>query len=345
MRALALTSAGGLDQMEVLELPDPGAPGPDEVLVRMHAAALNRLDLFVTEGLKGVEYHFPHIVGSDGAGVVAAVGRNVTAPVIGDRVMLNGGVSCGHCRFCRRGEESLCDSFQVLGEHRAGTIADFVTLPAVNVAPVPDGMTWAVAAAYPLATLTAWRMLTTRAALAQGETLFIWGAGGGVSQACIRIGRHLGATVIVAGSTDSKLVAATELGAHHVINYRSEDVAARMKEITGRRGADVVVDSVGEATWPTTLRIVSRSGRIVVCGATTGPNLAFDARRLFWHQWTIMGSTMGNRREWMEVVAHAAAGRLWPVPDMIVPLDRAVEAYRRLQGGEQSGKVVIEVAS
>lgn len=344
MRALALYKPEGINALEVMDLPDAPMPRPGEVRVRMKAAALNRLDLFVAEGLPGADHAWPFIVGSDGAGVVDAVGEGVADVHTGDRVMLNPGVSCGHCRFCAAGEESLCERYAILGEHRSGTIAELVTLPAVNLAPVPAGMAWARAAAFPLATLTAWRMLATRARLSEGETLFIWGAGGGVSQAAVQIGRYLGATIIVAGSA-GKLDTAAELGAQHVLDYGRDDVVGRVKEITGRRGADVVLDSVGEATWPSTLRIVSRFGRIVVCGATTGPHLTLDARRLFWHQWSILGSTMGNRREFGDIVAHAHAGRFWPVVDSIVPLEDSVEAYRRLASGAHAGKVVIEVGS
>jgi NADPH:quinone reductase-like Zn-dependent oxidoreductase len=342
MKALALTSPTGLDALRVMDLPDAPMPGPGEVRIRMKAAALNHLDLFMADGLPGPEPEWPFIVGSDGAAVIESVGDGVVSAQVGDRVMLNPGISCGQCRFCQMGEESLCERYAILGEHRSGTVAELVTLPAINVAPVPEGMTWSDAAAFPLSTLTAWRMLVTRARLTEGEVLFVWGAGGGVSQQAIRIGRYLGATVIVAGSRD-KLADAEAIGAHHVID-RKDDVVARVKEITGRRGADVVVDSVGEATWTSTLRIVSRLGRIVVCGGTTGPGLTLDARRLFWHQWSILGSTMGNRREFADIVAHAHAGRFWPTVDSVVSLEQGVEAYRRLAAGTQSGKVVIEVS-
>jgi NADPH:quinone reductase-like Zn-dependent oxidoreductase len=343
LKALTLTAPQGLSALEVMDLPNAPMPGPGEVRVQMKAAALNHLDLFMADGLPGPEPAWPFIVGSDGAGVIESVGDGVVSVRAGDRVMLNPGISCGHCRFCRMGEESLCERYAILGEHRSGTVAELVTLPAINVGRVPEGMSWAEAAAFPLSTLTAWRMLVTRARLAEGETLFVWGAGGGVSQQSVRIGRYLGATVIVAGSRD-KLADAEAIGAHYVID-REDDVVARVKEITDRRGADVVVDSVGEATWPSTLRIASRFGRIVVCGGTTGPHLTLDARRLFWHQWSILGSTMGNRREFADILAHAHAGRFRPGVDSVVPLEQSVDAYRRLAAGTQTGKVVIEVSS
>src|SRR5678815_1891263 len=230
MRGLALRKPEGINALGVMDLPNAPMPGPGEVRVRMKAAALNRLDLFVVDGLPGTEPSWPFIVGSDGAGVVESVGDGVVSVRPGDRVMFNPGISCGHCRFCQAGEESLCERFAILGEHRSGTAAELVTLPAVNLAPVPAGMSWAQAAAFPLSTLTAWRMLATRARLTPGETLFIWGAGGGVSHAAIQVGRYLGAEIIAAGSA-AKLERAIGLGAHHVLDRGADDVVGRVKEI------------------------------------------------------------------------------------------------------------------
>lgn len=345
MRALTLAATGGLEQLAVTEVSAPALAAPDDVLVRIHAAALNRLDLFVVGGLPGVTYTFPHIVGSDGAGVVEAVGPAVRGVQPGDRVMINPGVSCGRCPSCLAGEQSLCDTFGVLGEHRAGTIAEYVVVPATNLGRVPDAMSWAEAAAFPLATLTAWRMLVSRAALRPGETVLIWGMGGGVAQAALRIARLVGAETIVTSSSDEKLAHARAIGADHAVNHATGDVVAEVKRITGRRGAHVIVDSVGERTWPHSLRCLRRGGRLVTCGGTTGPHVGLDVRKLFWHQWTILGSTMGSHREFAEVVALAARGELWPTVDRVVPLAGAVEAYRRLERGEQDGKLVIEVTS
>lgn len=345
MQALTLTALGGPEHLQVRTVPDPELREPYDVRVRIHAAALNRLDLFVTEGLKGLDYRLPHVVGSDGAGVVESVGPAVTRVRPGDRVLLNPGVSCGRCPACAEGEQPLCRRFAILGEHRAGTAAELVVVPEENLGPVPDGMGWAQAAAFPLATLTAWRMLVSRARLRPGETVLIWGIGGGVAQAALQVARLAGATTIVTSGSPAKLETARALGADHLLDHAAQDVVAEVKRITGGRGADVVVDSVGERTWPDSLRCLARMGRMVVCGATTGPMVGLDARRLFWYQWSILGSTMGNRREFEEIVALAGRGRLWPVVDRVVPLARAVEAYRRLAAGEQSGKLVIEVAS
>lgn len=345
MKALTLTAIGGLEHLELQDLPAPAIAGPDDVLVRVHAAALNRLDLFVVDGLPGVRYVFPHIVGSDGAGVVAEVGRSVTTVRPGDRVFLNPGVSCGTCEWCTRDEHPLCTEFGVLGEHRPGTIAEFIVVPARNLAPVPKAMTWAQAAAFPLATLTAWRMLTTRARLTQGETVLIWGIGGGVSLAALRIAKQLGARTIVTSGSEAKLARARELGADETINHATDDVAKAVRSLTARRGADVVVDSVGEKTWEQSLRSLARMGRLVTCGGTTGPMVTTDVRKLFWYQWSILGSTMGSQSEFQAIAREAEAGRLWPEVDKIYPLLEARDAYRRLAEGAQLGKIVIEVGT
>jgi NADPH:quinone reductase-like Zn-dependent oxidoreductase len=344
MKALTLVGAGGLEHLRVQELPAPVIRSPGEVLIRVRAAGLNRLDLFVAEGLPGVKYAFPHVVGSDGAGIVQEVGTEVTEIGPGDRVMINPALSCGQCPACLAGEESLCSTFRVLGEHYPGTAAEYVVVPAANVARVPVAMPWPQAASFSLATLTAWRMLTTRARLQAGETVLIWGIGGGVAQAALQIARMLGARSIVTSGSPAKLEVARALGADALLNHREVDVGAEVRKLTGGHGADVVVDSAGEQTWAGSLRSLRRGGRLVICGATSGPNIALDLRRLFWHQWSILGSTMGSRKEYAEIVRLAGEGRLWPAVDRVVPLDRAGEAYGRLHRGEQVGKLVIEVA-
>jgi NADPH:quinone reductase-like Zn-dependent oxidoreductase len=345
MRALALGGVGGLDQLAIREVAEPVLRLPADVKVRVRAAALNRLDLFVAGGLPGLEYTFPHVLGSDAAGIVEAVGPAVRSVRPGDRVMVNPGVSCDTCQSCLEGEESLCRSFRVLGEHLPGTLAELIVVPESNLARVPDAMPIERAAAFSLATLTAWRMLTTRARLRPGETVLIWGIGGGVAQAALQIAKLLGAYAVVTSGAARKLESARALGADAVLDHGRDDVAGEVKRLTGGRGADVVVDSVGERTWPTSLRALRRGGRLVVCGATTGPMIEMDLRRLFWHQWTVMGSTMGSRREYREIVRLAGLGRLWPVVDRVVPLAAAAEAFQRLAGGEQFGKLVIEVAT
>jgi NADPH:quinone reductase-like Zn-dependent oxidoreductase len=258
--------------------------------------------------------------------------------------MVNPGFSCGACAACLTGDEPLCRNFRLLGEHIPGAAAEYVVVPEANLARIPEAMPWDRAAAFSLTTLTAWRMLTTRAGLRPGESVLIWGIGGGVSQAALQIAKLLGAHTIVTSGKAAKLDAARELGADAVIDHSASDVVAAVRDHTAGRGADVVVDSVGQATWDKSLRALRRGGRLVTCGATTGPSVSLDIRRLFWNQWTVLGSTMGSRREYREIVRLAGLGRLWPVIDRVVPLAEAADALRRLAAAEQFGKLVIEVS-
>lgn len=348
MRACVLTAPGGLQQLSLATVPDAPLPAPQagDVRIAIRAAALNHLDLFVAEGLVGGADRFPHIVGADGAGVVESVSAGVTAVRPGDRVMLNPGISDYTCEFCRAGEHSLCVNYRLLGEHLPGTAAELVTVPAHNVAHIPSlspELTWAEAAAFSLVTLTAWRMVVTRAQLKAGETALIWGIGGGVSLAALRIAKLLGARAIVTSSDDAKLAAARTLGADVTLNHRTQKVAQEVRALTNKRGVDVVVDSVGAATWDDSLRCLRRGGRLVTCGATSGPEVKLDLRRLFWHHWSILGSTMGNAAEYAEIVRRLGQGELRPVVDRVFPLARAREAYERLARAEQLGKVVLQL--
>ncbi|HXI22103.1 MAG TPA: zinc-binding dehydrogenase [Gemmatimonadales bacterium] len=345
MKALTLTATGGPEHLRLQDVPTPEPRAPDDVRVRVQAAALNHLDLFVAGGLPGLTYQFPHIVGADGAGVVDACGPGATRVRPGDRVLINPGISCGACEWCGAGEQPLCPGFGILGEHRAGTLAEYVVVPEANLAPLPPAMSWAQAAAFPLVTLTAWRMLIGRAALRPGERVLIWGIGGGVAQAALRIARLTGAVPFVTSSSDEKLERARSLGAELTINHAWGDVARVVRDHTGGRGVELVVDSVGQATWPVSLRALARHGRLVTCGGTSGPMVTLDVRKLFWYQWTILGSTMGSREDFRAICRLALEGRLWPEVDVVLPLARAAEGYARLAAGNQFGKVVIEVAA
>jgi NADPH:quinone reductase-like Zn-dependent oxidoreductase len=346
MRACVLTATGGIDQLRITDVPDAPAPQAGEVRVAIRAAALNHLDLWVAEGLPGAGHRFPHIVGADGAGVVESIGSGVTTVRVGDRVMINPGISDYTCEFCQAGEHSLCVNYRLLGEHLPGTVAELVTVPAHNVAQIPvllPVLGFAEAAAFSLVTLTAWRMVVTRAQLKQDEAVLIWGIGGGVSLAALRIAKLLGARAIVTSSSDAKLEAAKGLGADITFNHRTEDVAKEVRALTNKRGVDVVVDSVGAATWDSSLRCLRRGGRLVTCGATSGPHVGLDLRRLFWHHWSILGSTMGNASEYAEIVRRLGQGELRPTVDRVFPLARARDAYERLGKAEQLGKVVVEI--
>ncbi len=343
-----MRGTGGLDRIEVAEVPAPGSPallGPREVRVAVRAAALNHLDLFVVRGLPG-QYRFPHILGSDGAGTVETVGPDVTTVKPGDPVMINPGIWDGTCEYCRAGEHSLCVNYQVLGEHVPGTLAETVMVPEESLARVPAldcPLTWAEAAAFSLVSLTAWRMLVTRARLQAGETVLVWGIGGGVSLAAMRLAKLRGARVIVTSSSDTKLARARQLGADETLNHRTQSVSQAVRALTERRGVDVVVENVGEATWEESLRCLAKGGRLVTCGATTGPRVVTDARRLFWNQYTILGSTLGNAAEYAAVVRALSGGALRPLVDRAYPLVEARAAFERLARGEQLGKVVVAV--
>ena len=346
MRALTISSHGGLDRVEFRDdLPVPELGGPLDVRVRVGAAALNHLDLFVVGGLPGVTIRPPWVLGADAAGVVDAVGAEVSAVRPGDTVVVNPGTSCGSCDYCRRGEEPLCLRYAILGEHLPGTFAEYVVVPARSVHAIPPGTDIAAAAAFPLATLTAWRMVVTRAQLRAGEDVLIWGIGGGVALAALQIARARGARVWVTSGSDEKLARARALGADETINHRTAaDVGREVRARTGKRGVDVVIDNVGEASWTQSLGALGKMGRLVTCGATSGPLVETDLRRMFWNQWTLMGSTMGSDAEFAAIVGELREGRLLPTVDSVHPLEEGRAALARLQSGEQFGKVVLRVA-
>lgn len=340
MKAITFCRHGGLGELQVAERPEPVA-GPGQVVVELRAAALNHLDLFVLGGLPGITIPLPHTGGADGAGVVAALGEGVGGWQVGDEVVLNPGLWCGACEFCREGEESLCVRYGILGEHVDGTFAERVAVPAVALARRPSHLTWEEAAAFPLTFLTAWRMLVTRGGVRPGDTVLIHGIGGGVALAALALATALDARTIVTSGSDSKLDRAVELGAWGTVNYRNADVVREVKKRTDRRGVDLVVESVGEATWMTSLRSVRRGGRIVTCGATSGPNPVEEVRLIFWNQLSILGSTMGSLSDWHAMIEAMERWRLRPVVDSVFPLARGVDAYGRLAAGEQFGKIVL----
>ena len=349
MRALVVRGHGDLSQVAVAEVPVPPVTGPRQVRIRLRAAALNHLDLWTLHGLPGLSLTFPHILGGDGAGEVDAVGAEVWSVKAGDRVMINPGIACYRCEYCDAGEHPLCPEYRLLGEHLPGTVAEYLVVPEQNVLPIPappaphPPISWREAAAYSLVTLTAWRMLVTRAALRPGEVVLIWGVGGGVSVTALKIAKLVGAFVIVTSSSDAKLETARGLGADVTLNHTKVDVAKEVRALTAKRGADVVVENVGEATWEQSLRALAKQGRLVTCGATSGPRVVTDVRRMFWHQYTIMGSTMGNLEEYREIVRLLGQGHLRPTVDSAFPLADGVKAMERLERADQMGKIVLDV--
>ena len=342
MKASYFREHGGLDKIRYGDLPDP-VPGPGQVRVRIRAGALNHLDIFVRNGIPGIPVRLPHVMGSDGAGVVDSIGPGVTQAKPGDEVVLNPGIHCGTCEFCLKGEHSLCVSFHLLGEHIWGTFAEYVVAPEINAYPKPAGLTWEESAAFPLTFLTAWRMLVTKAKAIPGESLLIIGIGGGVSLAALTIAKMLGLTVgVTSGSTD-KIRRAEEMGADFGIDHGSADIARETRKITGKRGVDIVLDSVGKATWKQSIASLARGGRLLTCGATTGPNPEEDIARIFWNQLTVLGSTMGTHAEFAGMLRMFQGGKVRPVVDSVFPLPEAKEAERRLEEKGQFGKIVLRV--
>jgi NADPH:quinone reductase-like Zn-dependent oxidoreductase len=344
VRGLTISAHGGLDRLELRDdLAVPALASDTQVRVRIVAAALNHLDLFVVGGLPNVRIVPPWIIGSDAMGTIEEIGSAVSGLGIGDRVVINPGVSDRTCTYCLAGEQPLCPRFGVLGEHLPGTLTEQIVLPAVNVRRVVAGADAAESAAFTLSTLTAWRMLVTRARVMPGEQVLIWGIGGGVALACLQIAKLLGAYVTVTSGSDAKLERAVALGADATINHRGTDVGKEIRARTQKRGVDVVVDSVGEATWTQSLGALGRRGRLVTCGGTSGPMVTTDVRRLFWNQWSILGSTMGNDDEFAAIVGHFNAGRLRPPVDRVYPLNDGRAAFERLQRGGQFGKLVVRI--
>lgn len=338
MRAAIFAENGGPEVVEVRDVEAP-EPGPGEVRLRVAAAALNHLDLWVRRGLP-IETPMPHIGGSDVAGVVDALGAGAEGVAVGARVVADPSLSCGQCEWCGRGEEPLCAEYRILGEHTQGGFAEYVVVPARNLLEVPDRYPLERAAAAPLVFLTAWRAVISRARVRPGETVLVTGASGGVATAAVQIARRAGARVF-AVTTGEHVERVHALGADVVYDRTQVDYSKEVWRDTARRGVDVIIDSVGEATWRQNVRAVARAGRIVVYGATTGPKLDTDARLLFWKQFEVLGSTMSSRREFRDVMGLVLAGELQPVVDVTWPLERARDAHARLEAGEQFGKIVL----
>jgi NADPH:quinone reductase-like Zn-dependent oxidoreductase len=323
LKAIRIHEDGGPEVLRYEDAPDPVA-GPDEVLVRLHAASLNHLDLWIRSGRPSVPK--PRILGADGAGTVES-GPGF-AP--GDRVVINPGIEHG-------------DTIAVVGEHMDGTHAELIAVPAGNVYSIPDQMSFEEAAAFPLVFETAYRMLVTKAGLAAGEWVLLWGIGSGVASAAFVISKALGARTIVTSSSDEKLERARGLGADAAVNHAEGDVAATVKDATGGRGADIVVEHVGEATWKTSLQAAGQNARVVVCGATSGPNPPAQLHRIWWKQLSIFGSTMGTKEDFEGAYELIASGAAKPIVDRTFPLEEAAAAHEYLEGGRQFGKVVLEI--
>ncbi|MFC7046826.1 zinc-binding dehydrogenase [Halobacteriaceae archaeon GCM10025711] len=340
MKAVQFSEHGGRDVIEYGEFPDP-EPDRNEVLVDVKAGALNHLDVWTRKGLPGVDLEMPHIPGSDGAGVVAEVGDDVTRFEAGDHVALAAGRFCGECEFCRAGEHSQCASYHIIGEHVRGVHSEYAAVPEENLIPVPDHVDWETAAASTLVFQTAWRMLMSRAEVEPGEKVLVLGASGGVGHAAVQIADYAGAEVYATGSTQEKLDHAADLGADHVINYEEENFADVVREMTGKRGVDVVVDHVGGPTWQDSLKSLAKGGRVVTCGATGGGTPETNINRIFWNQLTVLGSTMGSLGDIDDVMPLVWDGTFQPAIREVLPMSEAARAHEMLEEREGFGKVVV----
>jgi NADPH:quinone reductase-like Zn-dependent oxidoreductase len=340
MRAIGFHRHGGPEVLERLELPDP-RPTARQVVVRVKAVALNHLDVWVRKGWPGLKLELPHLLGSDVAGVVESVGAEVADVAVGSEVLVNPGTSCGACEKCLSGEDVLCRDYRIIGEHVRGGYAELLAVPRQNVLPKPAGLSFEEAACLPLTFLTAWHMLVARARLQPGEAVLIHAAGSGVGSAGVQIAKLLGARVIATGSTPEKLAKARALGADEVIDTGSQDFLAEVKRLTDRKLVDVVFEHVGATTFDRSVACLPPGGRLVTCGATSGPEVKLDLRVLFRKSISLLGSTMGSKGELFRILQLVEAGRLRPVLDRVLPLEAAAEGHQLLSERKAFGNVVL----
>ncbi|MBI2989224.1 MAG: zinc-binding dehydrogenase [Deltaproteobacteria bacterium] len=344
MKAVRIHEHGGVDKLRYEQVAEPRLTSPADAIVQLKTASLNRIDLWNREGLTGMDISLPHILGADGAGIVVEVGEEVHNVGKGDAVCLYPPSGCGHCEFCFSDREFMCIRLRVLGERLQGTYAEYVRVPAANCFPIPPGLSFEEAAAFPLVFITVWRMLVTNAELKPGEHVVILGIGGGVATAALQLAKQMGAHILVTSSSDEKLEMAKNWGADHGINYLRSDFAKEVRALTGKRGVDVVVDCVGGESWVKSLAALAKGGRLVTCGATAGANPQTDIRRIFWNHLKIFGSTLGSRGEFRQLLGFMQTSRVRPIIDQVFPLKDAAAAQRRLEEGKQFGKVILEIA-
>lgn len=340
--AMVIRSTGGPEVLEraTIELPEPGAR---EVRVRVRAVALNHLDVWTRRGLPHLKYEFPHRLGADVVGEVEALGPGARNAKVGDRVVLNPGVSCGACERCLLGQDTFCRSYRILGESTQGGYSRHVVVPDANLLPMPKGLSFTDAAAIPLCFLTAWQMVVRKADVRPGQTVLVQAAGSGVSSAAIQIAKMLGARVITTTSTDEKAARARALGADEVINYTTQDFVAECKRLTDKKGVDAVIEHVGGEVFAKSILAAAWGGRVVTCGATAGFHPAVDLRHIFFRQVEVLGSTMGPKGDLFSVLRLVEAGKLKPVVDRVMPLWSAADAHRLLEERKAFGKIVLEV--
>jgi len=340
MKGVVIRAHGGPEVVSLEELPDP-EPGPGQVRVAVKAAALNHLDVWVRKGWPGLKLAFPHVLGSDVAGLVDAVGAGVDGVEAGDAGVVNPSLGCGRCERCLSGEENLCRRFAILGEHVSGGHAEKLVVPARNVLPKPPRLAFEEAAAVPLTFMTAWHALVARARVRPGETVLVHAAGSGVGVAAVQIAKLFGARVIATAGSDAKLEKARGLGADEVVNYETQDFVQEVRRLTDKRGVEVVFEHVGKKTWERSILAAAIGGRIVTVGATTGYDPLTDLRHVFFRQLSILGSTMGTAGELAEVLRFVGEGKLRPVVDRVLPLGEVRKAQGLLADRAQFGKIVL----
>ena len=340
MKAVVFHEHGGIDKLHYEDRPNPTI-NDKEVLVRVKACALNRLDLWGRKGLPGIQIPLPHISGSDICGEVEDTGRLVTKVRPGDAVIVSPGLSCGTCEYCLSGRDSMCRSYKIIGYLVDGGYAELVSVPEVNLIPKPEWLKPEEAAAIPLVFMTAWHMLVTRAAISPGEDALILGAGSGVGSAAIQIAKLCGARVIATAGSEDKLRLAKELGADELINHTQQDIAEETRRITNKRGVDVVFEHIGSATWEKSIKALAVGGRLVTCGATTGYAAQTDIRYVYSRQLSILGSYMASKAELLRVIDLVRRRRLKPVLDKVYPLADAAKAQERMEKREHFGKIVL----
>ena len=342
MRGVIIRRHGGPEVLEEAEIPDPVAQ-PGEALVRVRSCALNRLDVWTRTGIPGRTIPFPHVLGCDIAGEVLSLGSPVPGIEPGLRVMLSPGVSCGRCRMCLSGKDNFCRSYKLLGAQLDGGYAEKVVCPVANLVPLPEPIPFEEGAAFPLVFLTAWHMLVTRARLFKGEDALIWAAGSGVGMAAVQVAKYLGARVIATGGSPLKLSKAQELGADHVIDHSKEDVVSEVRNLTGKKGVEVVFEHVGQSTWERSILCLAHGGRLVTCGATTGPMGATDIRFVFSKQLSLLGTYMGSKAELLDAAALFYSRKLRAVVDTVMPLAEARKAHERMESSGHFGKIVLRI--
>ncbi|GAA6762980.1 MULTISPECIES: zinc-binding dehydrogenase [Thermus] len=342
MKAVVMEARGGPEVLKVAEVPTP-EPGPKEVRLRVKAAALNHLDIWVRKGVASPKLPLPHVLGADASGVVEAVGPGVTGFAPGDEVVVNPGLSCSHCERCLAGEDNLCPKYEILGEHRWGAYAEYLVVPEANLLKKPANLSFEEAAAIPLTFLTAWQMVVDKLQVRPGDDVLVMAAGSGVSVAAIQIAKLFGARVIATAGSEEKLRRAKELGADEGVNYTHPDWFKEVRRLTGGKGADKVVDHTGALYFEGVIKATANGGRIAIAGASSGYEGTLPFAHVFFRQLSILGSTMASKSRLFPILRFVEEGKLRPVVGQVLPLEEAAEGHRLLEERRVFGKVVLRV--